>query len=249
MCLCAAFILVVAPVFLPTACAADITTGLVGHWTFDTADISGSTALDKSGQGNNGSITGAANVSGRIGQALYFNGSGDAVTVPYSASVNLTSSMTLAVWVRPDDPVSAHGAFFENDWSCGYHFGTSCNVNYGTAFFLAGTQVFDFASKLYPDRWTHMAVTFDDNTNEGLLYINGAVDYQTSYAGTIGGCGGGLSIGSRPSGYGQYYKGLLDDARMYNRALTVEDVQALYLLGVGRTTIRGARIGAGTTIR
>jgi uncharacterized protein (TIGR03437 family) len=49
-------------------------TGLVGWWTFDTADISGTTAFDRSGLGNNGLIYGATPTTGILGQALAFDG-------------------------------------------------------------------------------------------------------------------------------------------------------------------------------
>ena len=62
---------------------------------------SGSTAADSSGSGNNGAITGATWApAGKFGAALSFDG-GDVVNVPDSASLDLTTAMTLEAWVRP----------------------------------------------------------------------------------------------------------------------------------------------------
>src|SRR3989344_4335873 len=60
-------------------------TGLVGHWTLDAGDISGTSAIDRSGNGNTGTLTlGPTQATGQIGGALTFDGSDDYVSVPDS---------------------------------------------------------------------------------------------------------------------------------------------------------------------
>ena len=56
--------------------------GLVGYWTFDGSDISGSTVYDLSGNGNNGTNNGATPTIGKLGQALKFDGSSSYVNIP-----------------------------------------------------------------------------------------------------------------------------------------------------------------------
>ena len=74
--------------------------GLVGAYAFDMG--SGSRAVDASGNGNTGAIRGATwTPHGRFGDALRFDGHGEVVRVPASASLNLQGSMTLAAWIRP----------------------------------------------------------------------------------------------------------------------------------------------------
>src|SRR3990172_7033639 len=51
--------------------------GLIGYWPFDKDDIAGDKAIDRSGKGNDGVISGAVPAGGRTGQALKFNGSGN----------------------------------------------------------------------------------------------------------------------------------------------------------------------------
>ncbi|MGH9875222.1 MAG: PKD domain-containing protein, partial [Pyrinomonadaceae bacterium] len=74
--------------------------GLMGAYNFEEA--SGTTVADASGQSNKGTISGATRVTtGRFGNALYFDGVNDWVTVNDAASLDLTTGMTLEAWVYP----------------------------------------------------------------------------------------------------------------------------------------------------
>ena len=74
--------------------------GLVGAWSFNAG--SGTTAADSSGFGNTGTLNGATwTPSGQSGPALFFDGVNDRVDIPDSASLGLTTGMTLEAWVRP----------------------------------------------------------------------------------------------------------------------------------------------------
>ncbi len=76
--------------------------GLVAAYAFD--EGSGTTVTDASGNGNNGTITNATwSTSGKYGDALSFNGTNALVTIPNSASLQLSSGMTLEAWVNPSD--------------------------------------------------------------------------------------------------------------------------------------------------
>jgi hypothetical protein len=73
--------------------------GLVGAYSFDAG--SGTSVTDASGHGNVGRITGATWTRGRYGNALNFNGAGDIVRIPASASLDVSSELTLSAWIRP----------------------------------------------------------------------------------------------------------------------------------------------------
>ena len=74
--------------------------GLVGAYNFEEA--SGSTVVDASGKGNTGTISGATRITqGRFGKALSFDGVNDWVTINDTASLDLTTGMTLEAWVYP----------------------------------------------------------------------------------------------------------------------------------------------------
>ena len=88
----------------PFATAAVSATGLVGAYSFDAG--SGSVVADTSGAGNTGTLSGATWTTGKNGNALSFDGVNDWVTISDSASLDLTTGMTLEAWVKPAAPSS-----------------------------------------------------------------------------------------------------------------------------------------------
>jgi Concanavalin A-like lectin/glucanases superfamily len=79
--------------------------GLVGAYAFDAG--SGTVAADTSGHGNSGTIRGARwTTRGRFGRAMRFDGAGEVVRVPASASLNVRAAMTLSAWIRPTESQS-----------------------------------------------------------------------------------------------------------------------------------------------
>jgi hypothetical protein len=82
------------------------TPGLVAAYSFD--EGSGSTVTDSSGNGNTGTVSGATwTGAGKYGGALSFNGTNARINVPNSASLQLSSGMTLEAWVNPSTVSSA----------------------------------------------------------------------------------------------------------------------------------------------
>ena len=79
--------------------------GLVGYWTFDSADVVGTTATDSSGNGNDGILQrGPTQVAGVVGDgAMSFDGDNDYMEVPHSASLNLNTPFTVATWVNTSE--------------------------------------------------------------------------------------------------------------------------------------------------
>jgi hypothetical protein len=79
--------------------------GLIGHWTFDGADVTQARIYDRSGQNNNGYLSGVATSSataiGKLGQALKFDGVNDSVRMPNTSGVadNLTN-ITASAWIK-----------------------------------------------------------------------------------------------------------------------------------------------------
>ncbi len=82
-------------------------TGLVAAYGFDTG--SGTNTPDQSGNGNNGTLTNATwTTTSKYGQALSFNGTNAAVTIPDHNTLDLTTGMTLEAWVRPTNLGSSY---------------------------------------------------------------------------------------------------------------------------------------------
>ncbi len=95
--LLSSFVLVAGLLFAGQARAAD--PDLVAHWKLD--DGAGTTAIDSSGNGNNGVLTGNPQWAvGKLGGALDFDGNGDYVDCGNAQIFSITDAFTLTVWVN-----------------------------------------------------------------------------------------------------------------------------------------------------
>ena len=191
-------------------------------------ETSGLTATDSSGWGNAGVISGATRVSGRYGNGLQFDGVDDWVTVLDAASLDLTSGMTLEAWVRPsalsgwrtvlmketvDGLAYALYAHDNNPWPATYVRRTGATSSDAAA----GT------SALALNTWTHLAATYDGAMLR--LFVNGAEVRANAAAGAITTSTGALHIGGNAI-WAEFFTGLVDEVRVYNRALTGAEIQA-----------------------
>ena len=202
------------------------TPGLVAAYSFDQA--SGTSAPDASGSGNTGTLTNGAVFSpsgGKYGGAVSFDGQNDSITVADSASLDLTSGMTLEAWVRP----SALGttwrtAIFKQRSSNGLSYALYANRNTqrpdARIYSSGAARLVDGTAVLPLNAWTHLAATFDGSALR--LYVNGTQAAQLSYTGTITTSNNALTIGGNVRS--EWFQGLIDDVRIYNRALTATEV-------------------------
>ncbi|HVY08171.1 MAG TPA: LamG-like jellyroll fold domain-containing protein [Burkholderiales bacterium] len=197
-------------------------TGLVAAYSFN--EGSGTKLTDVSGNGNNGTISGATwTTSGKFGSALTFNGSSAKVTIPDAASLRLANGMTLEAWVYPTKAPTGWRAVVDKNVD-GYYLMASTDVGnrVGTGgTWVAGNQNTIGPSALPINTWTHLAATFDGATVR--LFVNGvqvASQAQTSPLATTNGT---LQIGadSYPT---EYFAGRIDEVRVYNRALSAADI-------------------------
>jgi hypothetical protein len=205
-------------------------------------EASGTTAVDGSGNNNNGTISGATRVTGQtgFGGALQFNGSSSIVNIAHSASLALTNGMTLEAWVNP----SANAGTSVNDgWrtvimkersTTGLAYGLYSNDGDSNPSRPAGyirnngTDVEAANGPAVPiGVWTHLAVTYDGTTLR--LYVNGVLRNSVSAPGGINASTAPLRIGgntvfSVPGT--EYFAGLIDEVRIYNRALSAAEITA-----------------------
>jgi hypothetical protein len=200
-------------------------TNLVGAWGFD--EPTGATAVDGSGRGNNGTINGPVRSSaGKFGGALSFDGVNDLVTIPDADTLDLTTGMTMEAWIRPSAVGSAWRTVMlkEQPGSLIY----SLYAGDGTG--RAATDVFTNADKglsggsaLATDTWTHLAATYDGANLR--LYVNGVQAASKAVTGSIRASTGVLRIGGNNI-WGEWFAGLIDEVRLYNKALTATEIQA-----------------------
>jgi fibronectin type 3 domain-containing protein len=208
-------------VFAPAASAQS--GGLVAAYGFEEA--SGTAAVDSSSAGNAGTLSGPTrSASGRFGAALSFDGTNDLVTVADSASLDLSSAMTLEAWLRPSSGGWRTAILKERPGGLVYGlYGSTDNNRPSTEIQLGSATEVRGTSALPLNLWTHLAATYDGATMR--LYVNGSQVATRNASGALQLSSGALRIGGNTVWGGEYFRGLIDEVRVYNRALTAGEIQ------------------------
>ncbi|HEW78665.1 MAG TPA: hypothetical protein ENH34_01680 [Phycisphaerales bacterium] len=224
---------------VPTTVRSQPLEGLIAHWKFD--EGSGNTAYDSAGK-NNGTIHGAKWTTGKIGEALSFNGDGDYVTVGSDVSIaDIADNFTISLWANPlathqidsesatSWPGSAgqkyaiapmHG---DGMWGAGH---VGAGISIGTN----GISVYEHADRYFPpllvwegtlSGFTYVTVVYENK--QPKLYVNGVLKKtgltSQKIVHVLPGSIGGADYG--------YFKGLIDEVKIYNRALSAEEIKQL----------------------
>ncbi len=208
-------------------------TGLVGYWPMD--EGAGSTTVDKSGSGNNGTWSGTpAGTSGyySAGKVGTWGGSFDGTSTRASLGATTpilfpmaNASRTLTVWIKTSQSSGGFGIINYGNGGTGYD-----NILYivtpGYASFKqqGGANRIDGGTTIVNDNNWHFIVFTYDGSNQ-VLYVDGVL--VNSRSGAILNTTSGSNNYFGDSGYG-YFQGLIDDVRIYNRTLPPAEIQALY---------------------
>jgi hypothetical protein len=232
--------LLFAATFIQRPLSLGLTAGLVGHWSFDEADLAGTRAVDRSGQGNHGTLTNEPHrTKGKIGQALEFDGSNDYVDAGNATSLDIgTGDYALSAWVKLPGPSAKHrllvrsgggtvkddGILFQINASTGV---LELWVANGTSYVING---FAGTTDLRDDQWHHVVWTWDRDVGN-RFYIDGvqeAADTTVNSDNILS--DGNFTLGGS-AGIARSLHGALDDVRIYNRALTADEIARLYKSG------------------
>jgi hypothetical protein len=190
-------------------------------------------ANDESGLNNHGTVNGADLTTNRFGDpnsAYYFNGTSDNIRVPVSSSLNFTDAITVSFWMMPTQlftdretyPIS-HGNY-ENRWKVSIIPDQKIRWTVKTS---DGIKDLDSQTKTAVNTWYHVVGLYDGSNFE--IYINSNLDNHTSFSGTIMTTNIDLMIGQvLPNNSTYNFKGIIDDVRIYDYALSVEEIEALY---------------------
>ena len=222
-----------------------IPSGLVGYWTMDGKNTNWTTGqeTDSSGNGNTGQFinmsTTTSPVLGKIGQAISFNGSTQYSTF---AGINGFGSFvaggkfTVSLWAKTN--IAATRQVIMGDWDSGGN-NESFSVEFGgygqpsthiTTNFRTGYANFLDSNYTYSvGKWNYITVTYDGAHRS--IYINGVLANSDTISGQSGGVK--LALGRAGAYDGLYLNGSVDDVRIYNRALSVGEIQKLYAAGAG----------------
>ena len=220
---------------ISTSYSATFTTGAApsgpaAAWGFN--ETSGTTSADASGNNNTlALLNGLAFAPGKNGNGLSFDGTNDYLTAQNSPSLDISgNALTLSMWINPTgstgDQVVLGKHWTTSMTSPYYQYGLELTANGRVPVLQIGTTggvlSASMGSSLAINQWTHLAIVFNGSTT--LFYVNGALVSTKNLAVSMTARGNPLRIGADASTQ-QFYKGLLDDVRLYNRALTQAEVQ------------------------
>lgn len=211
-----------------------LTSGLIGHWTFDGKDIAGASAYDRSPVGTNtGTIYGAAKTIGKLGQGLSFDGTSNYVNNSNILISNI-SGYTVSLWAKSDGTPHAfnmpagYGSASEHMW---YFDHNAAKDKWHYSWKRGnGTQVSIYSdSTVNEGQWYHLVAT-----NNGLnqyLYVDGVRQADTESSAGFDAANFSADIGTMYGSTGYMYDGAVDDVRVYNRALSADEIKRLYNMG------------------
>jgi hypothetical protein len=203
----------------------DLDSGLAGHWTMN--DGTGNMASDSSGFARHGTlIAGPVWVSQKFNGGLRFDGVDDYVDVPDAPQLNPTSALTMATWFNSAD-ISAGGILISKGTSGDqFHlriFAGSVRVRLTT-----GGNMFSYepAYSFTSGAWYHLAAVYD-GTNL-VIYVNGSpIGKPYPASGSLYVTSVNLNLGKRSGAFNNYFNGVLDDVRIYSRALSAREIATL----------------------
>jgi len=222
-----------------------INDGLIGYWQFD--ERAGTTVLDRSGHANHGLLINSSRSDGIYGRAVELKGIDDShVSIPGSVSLNnLTDQITVAAWVFPNvapvgfkvivsrqvgtvlHPDQFYLGFGPENGEMHYkwHLGTDDGGTLREGDIYSGV----------PDinRWIHLAGTYDGRTMR--LFVDGIEIDNRSLTGNIRVDNNPVTIGGEENGADLQvvdgeFEGLIDEVRIYDRALNASEIREIFNL-------------------
>ncbi len=210
----------------------------IGWWKLD--ETAGTVAADASGNANDGVVSGgAAWVAGKVDGALSFDGTDDFATLPIGSIIASLSDTTVATWANFSNAGGAWQRIFDFGSGTGVYMflcprvGTNGVMRFAIRTATVGEQVVNTRTTL-PSDWHHVAVVLEAATKTIKLYQDGAL------------VGSGATqllpkdMGNTTQnwlGKSQWpdalYQGSLDEFRIYNRAMSQDEVANVMQGGVG----------------
>ena len=200
----------------------------IAHWKLD--DATGIIALDSEGGHDGTLINGPIWAAGQLEGALDFDGINDAIRVLHNDALSLTETLTISAWIKPDLISGGYKTVLAKDDSSGnsnYWFGLwQDELVFG--FFSGGffREVFTNGLNIQAGIWQHIAVSFNNSTDEVRLYLDGAMVHTGVLTYSPTAVIVDLGIARSPAA-GEFWNGLLDDIRIYDQVLPPSELSTL----------------------
>lgn len=211
---------------------------LVLYYNFN-EDPSSLVVHDQSGYGNDGDLLGTVLDGAVCGGVLRLSGTGEYVRVPASPSLNITGSLSLAAWFKTTDYEHQRPILEWNDglghigvhlwtgvWGWQWHgLGTGANLVDRTG--NENAYIINAANPV-AGQWHHLAVVYDQALGSARLYLDGALASEKLLGQFVPATDADLYLGARPNQPFDWFKGSMDEIRVYDGALTAPQVAELF---------------------
>jgi hypothetical protein len=192
--------------------------GLVSYWSFNKKDIDGNTAKDSFGK-NNGEIKGCKPANGKYGEALEFDGVSNYVEVPDDKTLQLWENYTIEAWIFQYESRSSR---IIDKITAGTADGPHLDTHPGTTLRSCAGNCFSSKDTYDLNEWFHAGMTF--NKGKVVIYLNGKANGEGETTSPLAGNALSLKIGADSNG-ANLFKGIIDEVRIYNIALSANDIK------------------------
>lgn len=197
---------------------------LILYMSFDTVD--GKTAIDHSKYGNNGEMAGAPeHVAGKFGKALQFDGQNDWVEIPHDDILTVDKDFTVMAWINPEritgpNDAQWQGILAKSNNPRSYSFYTERNSNCLHLSVGGGSTC---QGDIELNEWQHVVGQMEDGTHR--YYINGEnVGESGGKQNPPGKADTATVVIAKTHEGNRQFLGLIDEVRIWNRALSEEEV-------------------------
>ena len=168
---------------------------------------------------------------GRFGKALDFDGADNYVNVPFNV-INSAQSFSVEAWVKADtltmpdwQKVIASDRAGGNSWDLCL---LSDNVFGFYVWNTAGSSFSARTDSVLPDTWYHLVGVYDSMEGQINIYLNGVGTTPVAMTGTAAESSGPLRIGANILAPATMFDGVIDEVKLYSRALTAAEISARY---------------------
>ncbi len=216
------------------------TAGLIGYWPFN------GNANDMSGNGNNGTLMNGPQLTfdrfGQSSSAYLFDGTNDYILVNNSVSLNPTTGISLCAWAMGANFTGlGYSAIIDKGYFSHtppyYQYKLGFGGSYNNSWFIGGSfsingqenRITTNNGFWVPGEWYFVVSTYDGSQMK--LYVNNQLIDTRSVSGTLNNYGQPMRFGSNVA-LADYFQGVIDDIRIYNRALDSSEITALYQEGL-----------------
>ena len=161
------------------------------------------------------------------GQALSFNGTSHLVAIADANDLDFTTGMTLEAWVKPTT-MGGWRSLILKQTTDGLVYGLYASDEFsrsGAFVRIAGTDMDARTTDAIPTNvWSHVVATYDKAEGKERIWVDGISVGERAITGNMTVSAGALYLGGNQF-WGEYFNGLMDNVRIYNRALGIAEIQ------------------------